>query len=167
MFHISSDDGTVYSSGDNTFGQLGRETESSKLLPVQINFHPISLSAGLGHSLLLYHLPSNGAAHEATGILSWGWNGSSQLGRHGQEKVPSPVEGLEGRRVVSVSAGRVHSISLTSKGEVLTWGSGRNGRLGLGSSADEAEPTFVECLEGVEVLQAVAGLDHNLLLVAE
>lgn len=160
-------DGTVYSSGDNTFGQLGRDTEGSKMLPVQINFHPISLSAGLGHSLLLYLIPSKEDADEATGILSWGWNRSSQLGRHGQEDVPSPVEGLEGKRLVSVSAGRVHSISLTSNGEVLTWGSGTNGRLGLGSSVDEAEPAFVECLEGFEVLQAIAGFDHNLLLVAD
>lgn len=166
MFHISGD-GTLYSSGDNTFGQLGRDTEGSKFLPVQINVHPLSLSAGLGHSLLLHLIASKGDADEATGILSWGWNSSSQLGRHGREKVPSPVEGLEGERLASVAAGRVHSISLTCKGEVLTWGSGRNGRLGLGSSADEAEPTFVEYLEGFEVSQAVAGFDHNLLLVAD
>lgn len=77
------------------------------------------------------------------------------------------VEGLEGESVVSVSAGRVHSIALTSKGEVWAWGSGRNGRLGLGSSIDEAEPALVESLVGMKVLQAVSGFDHNLLLVAE
>ncbi|KAK8916413.1 Ultraviolet-B receptor UVR8 [Platanthera zijinensis] len=162
-------DGTVLSSGDNTYGQLGRDTDGSKVLPVHINFRPLSLSAGLGHSLLLCRMPSNGGSFldEATGILSWGWNKSSQLGRKGRENVPAPVEGLEGEEMVSVSAGRVHSICLTSKGQVWTWGSGRNGRLGLGSFADEAEPTFVQYLEGFVVLQAVTGFDHNLLLVAD
>ncbi|KAG1364270.1 ultraviolet-B receptor UVR8 [Cocos nucifera] len=160
-------DGTLLSCGDNTYGQLGRNAEGSKMLTISINFHPLSLSAGLGHSLVLCEATSQGAAEGGTCMISWGWNQSYQLGRGGKEDVPGMVEGLSGEKVVSVSAGRVHSIALTSKGEVWAWGSGRNGRLGLGSSVDEMEPAFLECLDGLKVLQAAAGLDHNLLLVAE
>lgn len=137
------------------------------MLPISINFYPLSLSAGLGHSLVVCKATSQGAAEGGTSVISWGWNQSYQLGRQGREDVPGMVEGLGGEKVVFVSAGRVHSIALTSKGEVWAWGSGRNGRLGLGSSVDEVEPAFVGCLDALKVLQAVAGFDHNLLLVAE
>ena len=61
----------------------------------------------------------------------------------------------------------MHSIALTSRGELWAWGCGKNGRLGLGSSIDEAEPVFLDSLEGCEVLQIVSGFDHNLVLVSE
>ena len=77
------------------------------------------------------------------------------------------VEGLIGENLVSVSGGRVHSIALTSKGEVWVWGCERNSKLGLGSSTDEAEPILLDSLEGCEVLQAVSGFDHNLVLISQ
>jgi alpha-tubulin suppressor-like RCC1 family protein len=125
------------------------------------------MSASVGHSLALCYTTTEGTAGVETGLLSWGWNCSSQLGRSSQEDIPALVDSLSRERLVSASAGRVHSVALTSKGEVWTWGSGRNGRLGLGSSIDEAAPCLVDTLEGVEVLQVAAGMDHNLLLVAE
>ncbi|CAN6237455.1 unnamed protein product [Urochloa humidicola] len=160
-------DGILLSGGDNTYGQLGRKPGLSKLLPVGISYKPFSVSASVGHSLALCHTSIEGTDSVEMGVLSWGWNCSSQLGRPGQEDVPALVNCLSGERPVSASAGRVHSVALTSRGEVWTWGSGRNGRLGLGSSIDEAEPCLVDTLEGVEVLQVAAGMDHNLLLVAE
>lgn len=160
-------DGLLLSGGDNTYGQLGRKAGLPKLLPVDMSHKPFSISASVGHSLALCHTSTEGPDGVETGVLSWGWNCSSQLGRPGQEDIPALVNCLSRERPVSASAGRVHSIVLTSRGEVWTWGSGRSGRLGLGSSIDEAEPCLVDTLEGVEVLQVAAGMDHNLLLVAE
>ncbi|XP_064948946.1 ultraviolet-B receptor UVR8-like [Musa acuminata AAA Group] len=157
--------GTVLSSGDNLYGQLGRNTYGS-MLPVGLNAHALSVSAGLGHSLVLCQIPSEDR-EEVNAVLSWGWNQSHQLGREGREDMPGIVEALSGEKPTSLSAGRVHSIALTSKKELWAWGSGRNGRLGLGSSMDEMEPALVESLVGLEVLQAVAGFDHNLLLVVD
>lgn len=164
---ILCSNGAVLSGGDNTYGQLGRKSLWSKLLPVDISYSPFSVSASVGHSLATCHISTQGTDDVETGVLSWGWNCSSQLGRPGQEDVPALVDYLRRERPVSASAGRVHSIVLSSKGEVWAWGSGRNGRLGLGSSMDESEPCLVDTLEGVEVLQVAAGMDHNLLLVTE
>lgn len=147
--------------------QLGRAKQEMGMFPVDINFCPISIASGLGHSLAICEVPSSNARGGAKSIVSWGWNQSSQLGRTGPENIPSLVEGLEEESVISVSGGRVHSMALTSKREVWTWGCGKNGRLGLGSSSDEAEPMLVDFLEGCEIVQAVAGFDHNLVLVAE
>jgi alpha-tubulin suppressor-like RCC1 family protein len=159
--------GVLLSGGDNTYGQLGRKPELPKLLPVDMIYRSFSVSASVGHSLALCHISTEGTDGVETGVISWGWNNSSQLGRPGPEDIPSVVDCLRGEKPVSVSAGRVHSIVLTSKGEVWAWGSGRNGRLGLGSSIDEPEPCLVDTLEGVEVLHVAAGMDHNLIVVAE
>ncbi|CAN6680353.1 hypothetical protein ACFX13_018745 [Malus domestica] len=160
-------DGTLLSCGSNVYGQLGREKQDLGLFPVDISFRPTSIASGLGHSLAICQVPSSNVIKGAEDIVTWGWNQSSQLGRGGSENIPLVVEGLEGEIPVSVSGGRVHSIALTSKGEVWVWGCGKNGRLGLGSSCDEAEPILLDSVEGCQVLQAVSGFDHNLVLIAE
>lgn len=163
-----SGDGTLLSCGSNAYGQLGRVKQDLGMFPVDISFHLTSVASGLGHSLAICQVSlSDDSKGEPTSIVSWGWNQSSQLGRVGPESTPMKVKALEGETPVSVSGGRVHSIALTSSGEVWVWGCGKNGRLGLGSSIDEAEPVLLYPLEDYEVLQVVSGFDHNLVLVAE
>ncbi|KZV54987.1 hypothetical protein F511_35696 [Dorcoceras hygrometricum] len=164
---ILCSNGTLLSGGSNAYGQLGREKSDLGLHPVDIQLRPISIASGLGHSLAICeHLPLEATKQEPS-VVTWGWNQNSQLGREGQENVPMVVRSLDGEKPIFVSGGRVHSIAVTTKKEVWSWGCGRNGRLGLGSSANEFEPMLVESLEGFQVLGAVAGLDHNLVLVAE
>ncbi|KAJ6680655.1 REGULATOR OF CHROMOSOME CONDENSATION (CELL CYCLE REGULATORY PROTEIN)-RELATED [Salix purpurea] len=159
-------DGTLLSSGSNTYGQLGRANHDIGLFPVDTSFPAAAIASGLGHSLAICRVKSSEGEGDATSIVSWGWNQSSQLGRPEPENVPMEVEGLAGETAILVSGGRAHSIAVTSKGEVWVWGCGRNGRLGLGSSCDEPEPVMLDSLEGCEVLQAVSGFDHNLILIA-
>ncbi|KAK4763521.1 hypothetical protein SAY87_012959 [Trapa incisa] len=160
--------GTLLSCGSNIYGQLGRKNQDLGLLPVDLNSYPTFIASGLGHSLAICSRGSSDDTQEdQRDIFSWGWNQSSQLGRTGQESVPSIVPLPEEETAVSVSGGRVHSLALTAKGEVWVWGCGRNGRLGLGSSNNEIEPIPIESLEGVKVLQAVSGFDHGLLLVSK
>ena len=164
---LISGNGTLLSCGSNVYGQLGRVKQDLGMLPVDISSVPLSIASGLGHSLAICQVASSETVGDDTNIVSWGWNQSSQLGRTGPSNVPLVVEGLAEEIPVSVSGGRVHSIVLTSKGEVWVWGCGKNGRLGLGSSCDEAEPILLDSLEGCEVLQVVSGFDHNLVLIAE
>ncbi|XWS31128.1 hypothetical protein CRYUN_Cryun23aG0051000 [Craigia yunnanensis] len=159
--------GTLLSSGSNVYGQLGRVKLDLGLLPVDLSVHPVSIASGLGHSLAICEVVSSDIERGGMSIFSWGWNQCSQLGREGPENLPLRIEGWEGETPVSVSGGRVHSIALSSKGQVWVWGCGKNGRLGLGSSSDEVEPTLLDYLEDFEVLQAVSGFDHNLILIAE
>ncbi|KAL6493180.1 hypothetical protein OROGR_032939 [Orobanche gracilis] len=156
-------DGTLLSGGSNVYGQLGRVKDDLGFHVVDMSLRPMSISSGLGHSLAIC---KNMSSEYAQSVVTWGWNQSSQLGREGQGNIPMIVDGLHGEVAISVCGGRVHSVALTDKGEVWSWGCGRNGRLGLGSSVDEDKPTMlIEGLEGCEVLQLVAGLDHNLILV--
>ncbi|XP_051134913.1 uncharacterized protein LOC127254077 [Andrographis paniculata] len=158
--------GTLLSGGSNAYGQLGRVDEDLGLYPVDVDataMSPIVIASGLGHSLAV------GEGKDGSSVLTtWGWNGNHQLGREGPENVPGVVYGgLADEEPVSVCGGRVHSVAVTKNGEAWAWGCGRNGRLGLGSSADEAEPALIEHLEGSEVLQAAAGFDHSLVLVSD
>lgn len=160
-------DGTLLSGGSNVYGQLGREKSDLGLHPVDFQLRPISIASGVGHSLAICEHITSEATKQAPSVVTWGWNQNSQLGREGPENVPMVVETLDGEKPILVSGGRVHSIAVTTKQEIWSWGCGRNGRLGLGSSADEFEPMLVESLKGFQVLGAVAGFDHNLVLVAE
>ncbi|ESQ48976.1 hypothetical protein EUTSA_v10020741mg [Eutrema salsugineum] len=156
-------DGTLLSSGSNIYGQLGRQSKQELgMSPVGITGSPISVAAGLGHSLAICNIQSDSNTRRI--VSSWGWNRSQQLGRGKPENVPREVEGLDGETPASLSAGRVHSLCVTEKGEAWVWGCGKNGRLGLGSSIDEPEPMLLEDVEGC-VLQAVAGFDHSFILV--
>ena len=152
------------------YGQLGRVKQDLGIFPVDISFKPESIASGLGHSLAICKISSSNPDDTESvmaSIVSWGWNKNSQLGRVGPDNVPMMVEGLEGETPVSVSGGRVHSIALTLAGEAWVWGCGKNGRLGLASSVDEAEPAFLNPLAGFEVLQVVSGFDHSLVLVVD
>ncbi|XP_020216481.1 ultraviolet-B receptor UVR8 [Cajanus cajan] len=159
-------DGVLLSCGSNVYGQLGREKTDLGIFPVEMRFSPVFIAAGLGHSLAICQLGESEGSVGTTNIASWGWNLSSQLGRPGNGNLPSLIDALEGENPVSVSGGRAHSLALTSKGELWVWGSGKSGRLGLGSSVDQVEPFCLDSLEGFQILQAVSGFDHNLVLVA-
>lgn len=155
------------SCGSNVYGQLGRVKQDLGMLPVDISFVPVSIAAGLGHSLAICKVGSSEVIGNNTSVVSWGWSQSYQLGRAGPENVPLVVEGLAEEIPISVSGGRAHSAVLTSEREVWVWGCGKNGRLGLGSSCDETEPILLDSLQGCEVLQFVSGFDHNLVLIAD
>ncbi|GAB2227845.1 hypothetical protein Droror1_Dr00009672 [Drosera rotundifolia] len=159
-------DGTLLSGGSNTYGQLGRSRTDLGLLPVDMSFRPVSIASGLGHSMAICENLSSRGNEIDRQVVSWGWNHNSQLGRTGSESIPSSVEGFYEETPVSLSGGRVHSLAVTSVGNLWAWGCGKHGRLGLGSSLDEPEPMPVD-IQGYRVLQAVSGFDHNLLLVAK
>eukprot|EP01018_Ginkgo_biloba_P025400 Gb_01390 [translate_table: standard] len=171
----------LFSFGDNTYGQLGRLSEGPHLQPVDLNRKVVAIAAGLGHSLAIVvdQSPYTQGVESKTDassdkeqlnacVFSWGWNSTFQLGRRGGEGTsePAKIMGLEGENPLAVSGGRAHSIAITSKRKLWSWGCGRNGRLGLGSSMDEPEPFPVESLDCLTVLQAVCGFDHNLVLIA-
>lgn len=93
-------------------------------------------------------------------VLAWGSNGNGELGIGTwgwSGHTPRVIEKLDGRRVVQVSAGGFHVAALTDDGEVYTWGHGRHGALGHGSTRKDADPTRVSALRGVRVSQICCG----------
>ncbi|WP_095977667.1 RCC1 domain-containing protein [Melittangium boletus] len=114
-----SRDGHVWAWGDNTFGQLGDGTTTTRLTPVRLTSLSgiVALAAqsswGNAYSLAL------GADGR---VRAWGSNTAGQLGdgtttsRH----TPAEVPGLTD--VVAIEPDYYHSLALRSDGTVWTWG---------------------------------------------
>jgi len=122
-------DGTVWTWGLNSNGQLGNGTTSNSAVPVQVaNLNGVtSIAAGGIHSL---------AITSGSGVWGWGYNGSGQLGdgTYTQRNTPVHIAALTGT-VTSIGAGQYHSVAAKSDGTVWTWGYNGYGQLGSGTAS--------------------------------
>ena len=122
-------DGTLLSTGDDSFGQLGNDganTTQSVLAPVLTANNIIAISAGGGHSLAL---KSDGT------LLSWGRDIDGELGDGGANtNQPSPVTVTGANNIIDIASGQGHSLALKSDGTLLSWGSDLRGQLGDGGA---------------------------------
>ena len=60
--------------------------------------------------------------------------------------LPNRVEALQQTKVAQAECGRYHIAVLTAVGQVLTWGCGVHGQLGLGDKSDRNVPWVVPSL---------------------
>ena len=102
-------------------------------------------------------------------VFAWGSNSHGQLGLGDTtDRVwPVQVTTLRSLRVLpgGVRAGLEHTLALTEEGGVFSWGSGRCGQLGHGSTGNETQPRKIMELMGTVVSQIAAGDRHSLALV--
>ncbi|XP_060969203.1 ultraviolet-B receptor UVR8 [Cannabis sativa] len=61
-------------------------------------------------------------------------------------------------------AGPGHSIAVTSKGAVYSFGSNSSGQLGHGSTEEEWRPRPIRSLQGIRIIQATAGSGRTMLI---
>ena len=150
--------GSVYSWGDNYFGQLGTGNTASLPSPVLIpglaNFTQVA--AGDEHSLAL--------KNDGT-VWAWGGNQSGQLGDGTKvnRAAPMQVSGLP--NIIAIAAGARHSIALAADGTVWAWGSNEFGQLANATMTDNSQPAAVSGLSGV--VGVVSGRQHILALKAD
>ena len=71
---------------------------------------------------------------------------------------PVPVRALNSYRLVAVSSGKSHSAALDEYGRLLTFGSNKNGQLGVGDYKPRISPSLVRgTLNGKEVILCTCG----------
>ncbi len=148
-------DGTVWSTGLNTNGQLGDGTLTNKTTPVQISTLAgvTAVSAGTSHSLFL----KNDGTVWAVGLNTNGQLGDGTLI---QKTIPVQVSGLTG--VISISAGGSHSLFLKNDGTVWAVGLNSNGQLGDGTLTRRTVPVLVSSITNTTGI--AAGGTHSLFL---
>lgn len=125
---------------------------------------PVQLAAGKFHS----------AALDASGQLyTWGWGRGGRLGHpdphiHSGERAlihPWAVLGLGRRQVVQVAAAKHHMVVCTASGEVFSWGSNRDGRLGYAGVDTQPTPKKVASLK-TRVVKVAAANKHSAAITA-
>ncbi|CAB4269324.1 unnamed protein product [Prunus armeniaca] len=62
-------------------------------------------------------------------------------------------------------AGLGHSIAVTSKGAVYSFGSNNSGQLGHGTTKEEWRPRQIRSLKGIRIVQAAAGAGRKMLII--
>ncbi|XP_060683523.1 alsin isoform X1 [Hemiscyllium ocellatum] len=106
------------------------------------------------------HLPSL-----QTELWSWGRGKEGQLG-HGDvlpRLQPLCIKSLSNKEVIQVVAGAYHSLALTARSQVYSWGSNTHGQLGH-TESPTIMPRLVKFPEGVRVWDIAAGQEHSLFL---
>ncbi|TYJ11166.1 hypothetical protein E1A91_A11G256400v1 [Gossypium mustelinum] len=111
----------------------------------------------------------------ATEVFSWGSGVNYQLGTGNAhiQKLPCKLDSFHGSKIKLVSAAKFHSIAVTARGEVYTWGFGRGGRLGHpdfdihSGQAAVITPRQVTSGLGAHRVKAIAAAKHHTVIATE
>eukprot|EP01037_Dinobryon_pediforme_P025329 gene25329-27437_t len=124
--------------------------------------HVIDVSCGLGHALFLLNTGK---------VYSWGNGGNGRLGLGdlSDRTEASLVTELSGEVITAVQCGASHSLALTDKGKVFSWGKNTQGQCGHASNEDVLRPQVIKKLFDLHhvVVQLAAGWEHSLALTLE
>ncbi|KAL5547330.1 hypothetical protein UlMin_007017 [Ulmus minor] len=138
--------------------------DSKSRTPIDLLSGPVSQVVGTGCS-----------SSVATEVYSWGSGANYQLGTGNEhvQKLPCKVESLHGSLLKMVSAAKFHSVAVTARGEVYTWGFGRGGRLGHpdfdihSGQAAVITPRQVISGLGSRRVKAIAAAKHHTAIATE
>lgn len=152
---ILKENGTVYSLGDNLYGQLGignhNEKDEETLIPKINNI--VKVAAGYNQSLLL---------NDRGEVYSFGNNqyGELGLGKYGIKSVPVLIPNID--NIIDISSATGCSLLLNNKGQVYSFGFTENGSLGLGDEDPRIIPTIIPDIDNI--ISVSCGGYHSLLL---
>ena len=120
--------GTVFTCGNNSFGQLGDGTFESRTTFKGIIDSMVSVGAG-GHVGF--------AISSKAELYMWGQNNYGQLGNGSLNPAEQPQKVASS--VIEASTSGLHTVILTSDSKLLATGSGSYGQLGRGDKRDRFE----------------------------
>lgn len=154
-------DGTVFSWGNNSVGQLGDGTLERREKPVKVMelFCIKAIAAGGEHNIAL---------KEDGTVWTWGNNRDGELGNYDgydphkvyqnlKSPIPKKVKGID--NVKEVDAGRFHTVVVKNDGTVWSWGWNQHGQLGEGDESESCTPAEVSGVK--DIIGIAAGEYHT------
>lgn len=183
LFLVTAVGSEVYTSGLNNYGQLGLGDETNR-----DHLEPIPALAGRGvtvvgggqhHSIALAGggVVEGVAATAPAAVFAWGRADYGQLGvGNAVDSSPGsflnqPVETAlpaDSGAPTQLSCGENHTLLLTAKRQVFSWGFGEMGQLGHFTDKDELAPKRLDLarakLDHLQVLMVAGGGQHSIFL---
>jgi len=165
-----TEDGEVWSWGNNGEAELGRVIANGDSLPGKVR-NPAN-TGNLSHIVAISMGDSNAMALADDGrVYAWGkYTGQNTPGLN---KYPILLVGVAGTaelaNVVAISAGWNWSAALTSEGKVVSWGFNSSGRTGQDLTATVVTPGYVVGADGSPITGIVsisAGYNFGLSLTS-
>lgn len=161
-------DGQCFAWGGNEYAQAGSQlnTDSGKIpdrdwAPVRSLVSPAKLVS----------LPAQVFMVSCGGMSSFALLRDGRVFEWGQtteDDAPKVEPSLmkTDRHIVEIAAGSFHLLLRTRNGEVLSYGNGMYGQLGLGATASSDQPTVIETFGRVGVVKIAAGGWHSAAVTA-
>ncbi|CAH0489393.1 unnamed protein product [Peronospora farinosa] len=152
--------------GMNDCGQLGLGNTQHQHTPQLV--YSLSRQVITKVACGLYHTVAITSDGE---VYSFGNNDYGQLGQgHVRStKVPNRVKtslGGSDEKIVAVSCGYYHTVSISEKGKLITWGRNDYGQLGIGSKDHKSSAQYVPLPLSSKVKSASCGCYHTLILLS-
>jgi alpha-tubulin suppressor-like RCC1 family protein len=128
-------DGTLWSWGENLFGELGDGTNIHRSTPIQIGNSNdwLKVSSGTSHSIAL---------KTDNTLWSWGDNHRGQLGNNSNINSLIPIQ-IGSNDWVKVIATDNRNLAIKTDGTLWAWGENYYGQLGDGTLVDKSVPTQI------------------------
>jgi alpha-tubulin suppressor-like RCC1 family protein len=152
-------DGTLWTWGRNTYGQLGDGTTIDRTTPIQESTHAANwneISAGRYHTVAI---KSNGT------LWSWGWNKHNRLGQDLDEEIKEQMVPAQENTYASnwlyASAGSNHTVAIKIDGTLWGWGNNYFGNLGDGTNT-EISQAIQEATKASDWIDVSAGRYHTM-----
>ena len=153
---------SIFTMGNGTNGQLGIGSYIITNLPIRLNtlrsIKITQIACGITHTIALT---------ENNTIYTWGKlykpisNDKQKNIEFGDYSNPILIESLVNEIIIYISTGNNHSMALTNRGDLYTWGEGTYGQLGHNIKNNEIYPRKVN-INNLKITNMKGGACHTI-----